>query len=265
MPARRSSRWLAVALGAVPALALADQHEIEGALSLIVNHSAEYLGAARSSASLRPGFFIRWGRFTLSSGGGFAASRREGQSRGFGYDLRHTENVDLSLGLRMDSGRSESDSDALAGMGDVPRTVRLRVAGEWRFTHGWKVAGGWTIDAFGRGGGNLGEIGVRHERELSRRTTLTTGIVATIAGDRYLQTYFGVTPEQSARTGYPVHTPAFGVRDVAVYLSMRKEFDEDWVAVAGIGGTRLLGDARTSPLTRRAAAASFSAGLGYRF
>jgi len=265
MTARLARRCLAATLVGLSALARADSHEIDGAISLIVNHSPEYLGAERSGASMRPGFFFRWGRFTVSSGGSFAATRREGQSRGFGYDLRHTDDVDLSLGLRIDSGRNASDSPALAGMGDVPRTLRVRLAGEWRFTHGWKVAGGWTIDAFARGGGTFGEIGVRHEREISRRTTFTTGVVLTIAGDRYLQTYFGVTPEQSARSGYRVFSPQFGLRDVAGYLSLRKEIDHHWVGVAGIGAMRLLGDAADSPLTKRRAALSFNAGLGYRF
>lgn len=239
--------------------------EYDDAIAIVANHGPEYLGAARSATSLRPGFLLRWGRFSLSSGGSFAVSRRSGQSRGFGYDIARSDHFDVSLGLRFDGGRSESDSPALAGMGDVARTVRLRLGGEWRFAPQWRLAASWTIDAFGRGGGNLGEVNVRRHWPLSERYSLVTGAGLTIAGDRYLQTYFGVTPEQSARSGYPVYTPRVGLRDASAYVSLRAELGPRWVAIAGVGYSLLLGSAADSPLTRRRGAPGGSLGVAYRF
>ena len=215
--------------------------------------------------SLRPGFFARWGRVTLSSGGGFAASRRQGESRGLGIDLAQTEEFDVSLGLRFDGGRNESDSDALAGMGNVARTVRARAAAEWRFAKDWRLSGAWTVDAFGRGGGNLGEASLRREWRFGERLSMGVGGTLTIAGERYLQTYFGVTPEQSRRSGYPVYSPSFGARDLATFVSMRAEIGNHWVAVGGVGYTWLLGPAAKSPLSQRDHYLGMSAGVGYRF
>ncbi|HEX6362323.1 MAG TPA: hypothetical protein VFZ93_05180, partial [Albitalea sp.] len=42
----------------------------EGALGVSMSMSQEYQGAARTRVSARPAFFIRRGRFVLSSGGG---------------------------------------------------------------------------------------------------------------------------------------------------------------------------------------------------
>jgi outer membrane protein len=78
--------------------------------------------------------------------------------RGLGVELLRNEALRVRLGLRFDSGRRESADPALAGMGDVKRTIRARIgrhlalcarAGRWGHP--------WTVDAFGRGGGNLGE------------------------------------------------------------------------------------------------------------
>lgn len=236
-----------------------------GAVTLVMTRAPEYLGARTQGHSVKPGLFLRWGRVTVSSGGGFAASRRQGESRGFGYDVRRGDHLDISLGLRFDGGRDEGDSAALAGMGDIKRTLRARISAEWRFAPDWKLLGGWTVDLFNRGGGNLGEATLRRDFHYGDRYSVGVGGTVTIGGDRYLQTYFGVTPEQSQRSGYPVYTPKFGLRDVSTFVSGRAEIGDDWVAIAGIGYTWLLGPAADSPLAQRDHYFGMSLGVGYRF
>jgi outer membrane scaffolding protein for murein synthesis (MipA/OmpV family) len=86
-----------------------------------------------------------------------------------------------------------------------------------------------------------------------------------VAGDRYLQTYFGVSPEQAARTGYPVYTPPFGLRDLSLAASLHSELGPHWVALGGLTVTRLLGPAADSPLVRKPSSLRVTAGLAYRF
>ena len=238
---------------------------LAGAVTLSVQSGPDYLGARERGLSVRPGFFLRWGRLSVSSGGSWAARRQDTELSGLGYDLTHSDTFDATLGLRMDSGRSESDSPALAGMGNIKRTIRGRIGADWRFSPGWQLSGSWTIDAFGRGGGNLGELRLRHEWQLSPMLTLTSGAALTVAGDRYMQTYFGVTPEQSARSGYPVYSPSLGLRDLQLYTALRYDVGEHWVLTGGPGLTRLLGPASRSPLTQRKQTWNISAGAGYRF
>lgn len=245
--------------------AAAAKPELGGAVTLSVQSGPDYLGARDRGLSVRPGFFLRWGRLSVSSGGSWAARRQDTELSGLGYDLTHSETFDATLGLRMDSGRSESDSPALAGMGNVKRTIRGRIGADWRFAPGWQLSGSWTVDAFGRGGGNLGELRLRHEWQLSPMLTLTSGAALSIAGDRYMQTYFGVTPEQSARSGYPVYSPSLGLRDLQLYTALRYDLSEHWVVTGGPGITRLLGPAARSPLTQRKQTWNISAGVGYRF
>lgn len=256
-----------VLLGAAvgPGLAAAAPNDLGGAVTLSVQSGPDYLGARDRGLAVRPGVFVRWGRLSVSSGAGWAARRQDIELRGLGYDLARTETFDATLGLRMDSGRNDSDSDALKGMGDIRRTIRARIGADWRFTPGWQLSGSWTVDAFGRGGGNLGELRLRHEWPLSPMLTLSSGAALTVAGDRYMQTYFGVTPEQAQRTGYRVYSPGLGLRDLQLYTTLRYELGEHWVLTGGPGLTRVLGPAARSPLTQKKQTWTLSAGAGYRF
>jgi outer membrane protein len=205
------------------------------------------------------------GRFRVGSGAGWAARRQDTEIRGLGIDLAHSDAFDLSLGLRSDSGRSDDSSPALAGMGDVKRTIRARIGATWRFAPDWALSANWTVDAFNRGGGNLIDAKLQHERTLSPRLHLTSGMSLSAGGPRYMQTYHGVTAEQSAATGYPEYKPGTSLRDLQLFTSLRVDIGDDWVGVLGIGFTRTLGDVTDSPLTTRPNAFSLSTGIGWRF
>ena len=265
MTSRRAAPFVAAWLAAVPAWASAAFDDVDGALTLIAQRGPEYLGASDDGQSLRPGFYLRWGRVSVSSSGGWAALRQDAELRGLGLDLLRSDRLRLSLGLRVDSGRDEDSSPALAGMGDVKRTVRVRLGATWTFAPDWQLGAGWTVDAFNRGGGNLLETKLEHDWQLSSRLNLTTGATLNLGGPRYMQTYFGVTPEQSARTGYRQYKPGTGLRDAQVYATLRAQIGDDWVGLLGLGFNRLLDGAADSPLTRRRSAYTLTTGIGWRF
>jgi outer membrane scaffolding protein for murein synthesis (MipA/OmpV family) len=239
--------------------------DLDGAITLIAQRGPDYLGARDYGQSLRPGFFVRWGRLSVSSGGSWAAVRQDDDLRGLGLDLTRTDDLRISLGLRVDSGRRESSSPALAGMGDVKRTIRARIGGTWKFAPDWRLGGGWTIDAFSRGGGNILETKLEHDWRLSQRLELTTGAALNLAGSRYMRTYFGVTADQSALSGYPEYNPGTSWRDVQIYSTLRADIGDDWVGLVGLGYNRALGRAADSPLTQRPNAWTLTTGLGWRF
>lgn len=264
-PLRSATLALGLAALASPSMAALPDHKLAGAITLSAQSGPDYLGARDRGISLRPGFYLRWGRVSVSSGGGWAARRQDAELSGLGIELVRNEDVDVTLGLRVDSGRRESSSAALAGMGSVRRTIRARIGAEWRFTPGWQVGAAWTVDAFNRGGGDMGELRLKHEWPLSARMTLNSGITVTAGGDQYMQTYFGVTTEQAANSGYPVYAPSLGLRDVNLYTSIKYELNDSWVLTGGPGLTRLIGPAARSPLTQRKLTWTLSGGAAYRF
>ncbi len=237
----------------------------EGALGLIVAYRPEYPGGQNRVAKLTPALFLRYGRLTITNAGGFVTRRADDVARGLALDLARGDRLRMNLSLRYDAGRTESTSADLAGLGDIRRTVRARLNVGWRLDGPWRLGGAWSVDALGRGGGNLGDVSAGWERRITPASVLSLGASVQLAGDRYMQTYYGVTEEQSARSGYPVYTPGAGLRDVSASLGLRTELDEHWTMISGAAVSRLLGPAARSPLTKESKAWGVNLGVARRF
>lgn len=271
---RRHRGWIAACwlAGASAALAQGDrgapgeaESPWEGALGLIVANGTDYMGSDQRSTSLRARFFLRYGRFSISDSGGFVTRRNDDITRGLGFDFIRNDTLRLSLGLRYDRGRDEGGSPALQGLGDIDKTVRVRLGGHWRLNEHWRVAGGWTIDALNKGGGNFAEASLIREQRISPDTTWQAGVTLSVAGPVYMRSYFGVNEEQAQRTGYPVYRPGAGLRDVNFSLGMRSELGPHWVALGGFNVARLLGPTLDSPIVKQPTSWGVSGGLAWRF
>lgn len=238
----------------------------DASIGAVASFAPEYAGADRNRLRVAPGFYLRWGRVSFATRSGFVSrSADPGARGGMRIDLSPSERWRIGLGLRYDFGRQESSSDALRGLGDVPSTLRVRLGTSYRLEGGWSVGGSVTVDAFGRGGGNQGDVSVGKLWALTPTTTLGAGLGLGFAGDRYMQSYFGVTPEQAARTGYRVFEPSSGLRDIAFSLNGRTDLGHPWAVFYGASVSRLLGPAAASPLTRQPSSWGLNSGIVYRF
>lgn len=237
----------------------------EGAIGLVAVWSPDYQGAADSGLRLVPAGFIRYGRITLSGAGGFSTRRAKEVERGLDARLIDRERIKVSLGLHIDRGRSESSSPALRGLGDIKPTLRTRLSVRWSPVPEWTLATVLNLDALGRGGGYWASVGASRRWALTPATSLTVDGSLSFAGDQYLQTWYGVSAAQSARSGYAAFAPAEGLRDIGLSATLRTELTPAWAGFAGIGASRLLGSAVDAPFVRRPGAASVTGGLVWRF
>lgn len=243
----------------------ARSRNVEGAIGLILAHRPAFSGS--SDRQVRPELagFVRWGRYTISGAGGFTTKSQDDVERGLDALLIRREHLRVNLALRFDPGRRESSSEQLAGMGDVRATVRARLGLRWEPVPQWSVSLSGNFDALNRVGGYTVSGGVSHTIALEAGRRVILGASLSGAGDRYMQTWFGVTPAQSAASGYPVYDAGQGLRDVSVSATWRADFSERWAGFAGVGASRLLGPAARSPLVRQRDGVTLSAGLARRF
>ncbi len=239
--------------------------KFEGALGLVLAYKPAFSGS--SDRQIRPQLagFIRYGRITLTGAGGFTTRRQDDVERGLDAELLRRDRVRVNLSFRYDQGRSESKSDQLRGMGNIKHTVRSRLALRWEPAPQWALSLASGLDVLGTGGGYTVEAGVSRAFVIDARQRIILGAGLVGAGDRYLQTWYGVTPEQSARSGYPVYEPGDGLRDVNTSATWRIEVNPQWAGFASLGVSRLLGPAADSPLTRQRSGWSLSAGIARRF
>lgn len=91
---------------------------------------------------------------------------------------------------------------------------------------------------------------------------------AVYANDRYMDSYFSVDADNSARSGLPVYTATSGAKNVGFGITGTYDITSDWLLLGRIGVSRLLGDARDSPIVKLrgdASAATVGLAVGYRF
>ena len=221
------------------------------AAGAVASVGPEFAGAARIGINLQPGFALRWGRVSLASRSAFAV-RGEGTSAqgGLRVELVRSARWRSSLGLRWDSGRDESASDDLRGLGDVRGTLRLRLSLGYRFDDGWRAGTALTTDALGRGGGWQGEVNAGRDWRLTPATTVGAGVSTGFGGSRWQQNYFGITAEQSVRSGYAAYSPGAGLRDIGASVGGRTELAGRWAVFYGGSVSRLVGPSAASPLVR---------------
>jgi outer membrane scaffolding protein for murein synthesis (MipA/OmpV family) len=237
----------------------------EGAMGLLLAHRPAFSGADTSLTKITPGFFLRRGRFSITNASGFVTRRADDVSRGIGVDLFPRSRVKAGIGLRWDKGRREDRSEALRGLGDIRPTARARFSLGVPFGTQFRLGLGVNGDLFGRGGGYVSDMNLGWDRQLTPATVITAALGASFAGDRYLQTWYGITPEQSQRSGRPVYEPAAGWRDAYASLGVRTELSRDWLLIGGLGANRLLGPAARSPLVTSRWGWGLNGGLAWRF
>lgn len=238
----------------------------EGAVGLLGQYGPSYQGAAGQKLSLRPGLYLRRGRFSVTTTGGFVTRQNNDEvQRGVSAELVSRDDLRVSLSARLDGGRSEGQDPMLQGLGDVRATVRARLSLVVPFGTGWRVTAGLSPDLLGRGGGTLADLGLSHEWRLSPMLRASAGIGLGAGDRRYMRSYFGVDAAQASRSGHPVYEPSGGLRDIGVGLNLRADLGPHWIGFVTLGASQLLGPTLDSPLTRRNDLWSVGGGLAWRF
>ena len=96
----------------------------------------------------------------------------------------------------------------------------------------------------------------------SKSWTLSFGLSTTYADDDYMSTYFGVTRQDSARSGLRKYDADAGLKDVGFDLGIMCQFTENWGGRLLGGYKLLLNDAdESSPVTNEGSQHQFFGGL----
>ncbi len=187
---------------------------------------------------------------------GFFASA----TNGVGYSFLRGPEQQAGLRLIPQFGRDENDDPALRGLGDV--SAGVEASGYWTVA----LSRAWTAGAQVRGGSRGAEfdLGVRRDFVLAPATRLSASSYLTAANARSQRTFFGVDSAQSARSGYAPYEPGAGLRSVHLALTANHFFGGRWIAIGGVGVSRLLGDAGDSPLVREKTQPGAFVAVGYQ-
>ena len=227
---------------ATPLLAAAPAWE--GALGVSARVAPAYLGATGAALKLHPGLFLRYGRWSLTTAGGFVTQRDDQVERGLATELLRRGDLLVKLSLRLDGGRDTDVDPALNGLDKVRRTLRGRLSVQAPLAPGWQASAALAPDLLGRGGGLLVNAGLSRQWRLS--PDLRWGVAANVnaADARYMQSYFGVTPAEGVRSGKPAYAPSAGLRDLGLGVGFRQDLGPHWFAFGDIAEEEALQSAR---------------------
>jgi len=184
---------------------------------------------------------------------------------GLGWSAINLKGFHAGPILGYQGGRSVTDSPNLSGLSDVPASVtggafvRCRL-GRFEVLSTVRQAVTHSSD------GLDALLKVDYRVPLIRpRLELRFGPHLGFADSEYEQTFFGITPSQSAQSGLPVFTPRGGLMDVGLQGSLTYFSTEHFALHAFADVRRFIGDVANSPIVRNPTEHFIGAGIAYHF
>jgi len=176
--------------------------------------------------------------------------------------LEH-EGFSLAGKIGYEMGRDEDDGDRLKGLGDIDfaATVGARAAYRWEAFEFYAE----VDQTIGGSESLVGKFGAEYTAPVTERFFVSAGISGTVANDNHMQSYFGVTPAQSAASGLREFKAEAALKRVDFTASATYMVTENWLVRGEAGVGVLLGDAADSPIVEKDLQPSFMAVLGYKF
>jgi len=169
----------------------------------------------------------------------------------------------FSARLGYEMGRKEDDSDHLRGLGDVDMGATVGAKAAVKFGPAEIFA---QLDkTVGGSEGLLGTVGIEVSQPLSQSFMVGAGASVVFADENYMQAYFGVTPEQSARSGLARYDAGAGLKRADFSVSATYMLNQNWMVRGQAGVGILVGDAADSPIVVDKVQPSGMLLVGYRF
>lgn len=246
---------LLMATVAFPGIASAGdkwQFEVGGG----VGYESKYEGSDDMEVMFLPVLGMTWNdRVYLTTADGLGAVV---------YD-NHDFTVDVSLNYEW--GRDESDSSDLRGLGDVDGAPTLNLSLEYDvglvtpFVELTRHLGGTDslevsfgvetmIPVSALRGASYGSHLADVDDESENGPAILAGISTTWSDDKYMDSYFGINPAQSARSGLARFNPQSGFKAVGAELGFVYPVFENWEILTMIEYSQVIGDAADSPISK---------------
>jgi outer membrane scaffolding protein for murein synthesis (MipA/OmpV family) len=184
---------------------------------------------------------------------------------GIGVNILRGQNYRAGVAIGYDFGRDHHVQHRLAGLGNVDPTAEAKVFAEYFFKA--VVVNADVRKGLGGNNGVVGDVGfyVPLPVPFVEHFYLFTGPSVTLADDKYMDSYFSVSPEQSARSIFPPFNARGGLYKSGWGLTGVYELADHWWLEAEGAWQYLLGGAARSPIVEDRS--EFNAGVNviYRF
>lgn len=188
--------------------------------------------------------------------------------RGLGaYLLRSADEPEYALGVAVGyaEGRDESDAKAeLDGLGDIDGAAEGVLFAESEI--GFVEVELEVAKAFGGHDGLTAELSAGVDAPVTDRLFVGVAPFITYADEKYTRSLYGVSASQAANSEtYSQYDADGGFENYGVELEANYKITQNWSAITYASYTRLLGDAKDSPIVDNEGFFSVGVGLAYTF
>ena len=171
---------------------------------------------------------------------------------GLGVNFLRGDHYRVGAAIAYDRGRLErEDYNNLRGMGDIRAAPVAKVFASYVLSKKFPLI--LRVDArqlLGGANGAVGDAGLYMPLPgSSKKFVMFAGPSITLATHRYLQSEFGVTPQQSLASGHPVFDPHAGMVAAGVGFSATRFITEHWLLNLDAAVSQLKGSPDVSPIT----------------
>lgn len=178
------------------------------------------------------------------------------------------KNWEFGPKLRFKLPRNEDivDNDMVNTLDEIDVSVMAGLFTRYKFGKGFDIKAEYAHDISGVSEGGVAglELGYtfRKKRFLTRISTNTS-----FASENYMDTYFGVTPENLGTSLLPYYNVDGGIKDIRAAINTTYFINNKWAVSGQLGFTQLLGDIADSPIVDQGSASQLSGGVIaiYRF
>lgn len=174
--------------------------------------------------------------------------------------------LDAKFALLPSTEREMESGNPLAGMEDIKARPEAGAFFNYYLSPQWRLTSSVLAGAGYDRKGVHAEIGLqRLAMQLGPHHTVSVSAGVSVANRAYQQSYFGVSSDQAMSSGNRTYRPDGGLKDVRIGVRWNWALSPSWMLSSSLQGTRLMGDARRSPLVERPNNVTVSTAFAYRF
>lgn len=181
--------------------------------------------------------------------------------------------VGPALNLRFKRDSAKDGSGRVKLLNDVDSAIEVGGWVGYRFGGDAKGQGEIAVDLTVLKDVNDGHDGLTATAQVSyaayrsRRVFVNLDAQANYADKKYMRAYFGITPQESLRSGLAAYRPEGGLRDVGAGMTIGYQFNERWGVIGRAGANHYVSDAKDSPIVKEGSKVQAIGGLAlsYRF
>jgi outer membrane scaffolding protein for murein synthesis (MipA/OmpV family) len=187
---------------------------------------------------------------------------------GLGVNFLRGDHYRVGAAIAYDRGRLERDDYTnLRGMGDIRAAPVAKVFATYVLSKKFPLI--LRVDArqiLGGADGAVGDVGLYMPLPgSSKKFVMFAGPSVTFGTHHYLQSEYGVTPEQSLPSGHPVFDPHAGMASVGVGFSATRFLTNHWLLNLDAAINKLKGSPDISPLTEASTQRELALSIDYQW